>query len=320
VQLPRDATQRWSSVARRGDTTGMYAIYADDGVWLRPGSIPMLNRDSLRAHLAGSVEPPPSDSLVQPQETVRVRGDVTRLVQMLANLINNAAKYTPEGGRISIAARATDVEAEISVKDTGMGIAPEMLSRVFEMFVQGDQSQSFGGLGLGLTLVRKIAELHSGTVMVRSDGPGKGSEFVVRLPRLRVGPLRPQAESGRLDSREGGRDAKRVLIVDDNRDAADSLAMLLRLGHHEVLAVSSGQEALEAVRSFRPDLVLLDIGLPDLDGYEVARRLREAGYQSTLTALTGFGQAEDRERTRRAGFDHHLVKPVDPRTLQAMLT
>jgi len=255
-----------------------------------------------------------------PQETVRVRGDVTRLVQMLANLINNAAKYTPEGGRISIAARATDVEAEISVKDTGMGIAPEMLSRVFEMFVQGDQSQSFGGLGLGLTLVRKIAELHSGTVMVRSDGPGKGSEFVVRLPRLRVGPLRPQAESGRLDSREGGRDAKRVLIVDDNRDAADSLAMLLRLGHHEVLAVSSGQEALEAVRSFRPDLVLLDIGLPDLDGYEVARRLREAGYQSTLTALTGFGQAEDRERTRRAGFDHHLVKPVDPRTLQAMLT
>jgi len=124
----------------------------------------------------------------------------------------------------------------------------------------------------------------------------------------------------RLDSREGGRDAKRVLIVDDNRDAADSLAMLLRLGHHEVLAVSSGQEALDAVRSFRPDLVLLDIGLPDLDGYEVARRLRAAGYQSTLTALTGFGQAEDRERTRRAGFDHHLVKPVDPRTLQAMLT
>ena len=254
-----------------------------------------------------------------PQETLRVRGDVARLVQMLGNLINNAAKYTPEGGRISITARATEGEAEISVKDTGVGIAPEMLARVFEIFVQGDHSQSSGGLGLGLTLVRKIAELHAGTVEVRSDGKGKGSEFVVRLPRLRAGPPRPQGEDERLDARDAGRDVKRVVIVDDNRDAADSLAMLLRLGHHEVLAVSSGQEALEAVRSFRPDLVLLDIGLPDLDGYEVARRLRAAGYQATLTALTGFGQAEDRERTRRAGFDHHLIKPVDPRALQAML-
>ena len=255
-----------------------------------------------------------------PQESVRVHGDVARLVQMLGNLINNAAKYTPDGGRISIAVRATETEAEISVRDTGTGIAPGMLSRVFEMFVQGDQSRSHGGLGLGLTLVRKIAELHAGTVEVRSDGQGKGSEFVVRLPRLPAGALRRASERERLDRPEAGRDVKRVVIVDDNRDAADSLAMLLRMGHHEVLTVSLGQDALEAVRTFRPDLVLLDIGLPDLDGYEVARRLRAAGYQSTLSAVTGFGQLEDRERARRAGFDYHLVKPVDPSALQSMLT
>ena len=255
-----------------------------------------------------------------PQQSLRVYGDVARLVQMLGNLINNAAKYTPDGGRISIAARASDGEAELSVKDTGMGIAPGMLSKVFEMFVQGDHSQSYGGLGLGLTLVRKIAELHAGTVEVRSDGPGKGSEFVVRLPRLRASPPRPDSQGEHPELRDPSRGARRVVIVDDNRDAADSLAMLLRMGHHDVLAVSSGKEALEAVRSFRPDLVLLDIGLPDLDGYEVARRLRAAGYESTLTALTGFGLAEDRERARRAGFDYHLVKPVDPRALQSMLT
>ncbi|HZJ70390.1 MAG TPA: PAS domain S-box protein [Planctomycetota bacterium] len=254
-----------------------------------------------------------------PKESVRVQGDVARLVQMLGNLINNAAKYTPEGGRISITARASEDEAEIAVKDTGVGIAPAMQPRVFDMFVQGDQSQSYGGLGLGLPLVRTIAELHSGTVSVLSDGVGRGSEFVIRLPRLRVSAAQRDAADERLAARTAVRGAKRVLIVDDNCDAADSLAMLLRLGRHEVLAVSSGREALEAVRGFRPDLVLLDIGLPDLDGYEVARRLRAAGYQATLAAVTGFGQVEDRDRARLAGFDHHLVKPVDPKALQSLL-
>ena len=255
-----------------------------------------------------------------PTESVRVQGDVARLVQVLGNLLNNAAKYTPDGGTITIAARATDAEAELSVRDTGIGIAPELLPTVFDMFVQGEHglSRSHGGLGIGLTLVRTIAELHGGGVAVRSEGTGRGSEFVVRLPRLKAGPGGEHG-AGRLERESRARDGKRVVIVDDNRDAADSLAMMLRMGRHEVVTVGTGAEALEAVSRVHPDLVLLDIGLPDVDGYDVARQLRAAGYSGTLAALTGHGLAEDRDRARRAGFDHHLVKPIDPRTLEALL-
>jgi len=254
-----------------------------------------------------------------PTESIRVHGDVTRLVQMLGNLLNNAAKYTPDGGTITITVKASESDAEISVRDTGIGIAPELVPKVFDMFVQGDQAlgRAHGGLGIGLTLVRTIAEMHAGSVEVRSEGTGRGSEFIVRLPRVQAGTAGEGA--GRLLPEQRTRDVKRVVIVDDNRDAADSLAMMLRMGKHEVVAVGTGKEALEAVRRLRPDLVLLDIGLPDIDGYDVARKLRASGYTGTLAALTGHGLAEDRERARRAGFDHHLVKPVDPRTLEAML-
>jgi PAS domain S-box-containing protein len=254
-----------------------------------------------------------------PTESIRVHGDVTRLVQLLGNLLNNAAKYTPDGGTITITVKASEGDAEISVRDTGIGISPELLPTVFDMFVQGDQTlgRAHGGLGIGLTLVRTIAELHAGSVAVRSEGAGRGSEFIVRLPRVQAG--QGGEGAGRLLPERRSRDTKRVVIVDDNRDAADSLAMMLRMGKHEVVAVGTGQEALDAVRRLRPDLVLLDIGLPDIDGYDVAQQLRSEGYSGTLAALTGHGLPEDRERARRAGFDHHLVKPVDPRTLEAML-
>jgi len=254
-----------------------------------------------------------------PSESIRVHGDVTRLVQMLGNLLNNAAKYTPDGGTITITVKASEGDAEIAVRDTGIGIAPELLPKVFDMFVQGDQAlgRAHGGLGIGLTLVRTIAELHTGSVAVQSEGPGRGSEFIVRLPRVPAGSA--GAGVARLEAETRARDTKRVVIVDDNRDAADSLAMMLRMGQHEVVVVGTVKEALDAVRRVRPDLVLLDIGLPDIDGYDVARKLRASGYSGTLAALTGHGLPEDRERARRAGFDHHLVKPVDPRTLEAML-
>ena len=258
--------------------------------------------------------------VTQPPEPVWLDADLTRLAQVFANLLNNSAKYMEPGGTITVDARADAHEVAVSVRDRGVGIAPEILPHVFEMFVQADRSldRSQGGLGIGLTLVRRLVELHNGSVMASSEGPGKGSEFVVRLPRAEP----PEIPSARDAAGSAARvPSWRILVVDDNKDAVDSLTMLLTLIGQTVTAARDGVEAIEAFAQFKPDVVVLDIGLPGLNGYEVARRIREAdrGRHVVLVALTGWGQEEDRRRTIEAGFDHHLVKPVDFEALKALL-
>jgi two-component system CheB/CheR fusion protein len=250
---------------------------------------------------------------------VRVTADPTRLTQVLANLLNNAAKYTDEGGEITLAVERDADQAIVRVRDTGAGISPEMLSRVFDLFTQVDDTldRSQGGLGIGLTLVKSLVELHGGRVEVTSDGVGKGSEFVVRLPALAgETPAAPVAWA-----EEGPVVPRRVLVVDDNRDSAESLATLLRLGSHEVVTAHNGMKALEAAHTFRPDVVLLDIGLPGMTGFEVARTLRARPdtQPALIVAMTGYGQDTDRDRSREAGFDHHLVKPLDPSEVRRLL-
>jgi PAS domain S-box-containing protein len=247
-------------------------------------------------------------------EPVQVDGDPVRLPQVIANILNNAAKYTPVGGhiRIHVARRGSDVE--IHVQDDGLGIRADVLPRIFDLFMQGDRAldRAHGGLGVGLTLVRRLVEMHDGSVETTSAGPGQGSEFVVRLPmRKRV--TEPPPPPRPRDAVAG---FCRVLVVDDNVDAAETLAMMLRVLGQRVETAHDGSAAIElAVRS-APDIVLLDIGLPGLDGYEVARRLRgRMGRKPMLVAVTGYGQEEDRIRSREAGFDRHVVKPVDERLL-----
>jgi PAS domain S-box-containing protein len=251
-----------------------------------------------------------------PAEAVRVEADTTRLAQVVANLLTNAAKYTPEGGHIQLTVEAGPGEAVIRVRDNGMGMSAELLPHVFDLFTQGDRSlaRSEGGLGIGLTLVKSLVEMHGGTVEAHSEGPGKGSEFVVRLPPLPAGALKTAEE-------EKGRHAPspcRVLVVDDNKDAAESLALLVQVAGHEVRTAHDGPTALEVAKTFRPEVVFLDIGLPRMDGYEVARQLRrQPGLEKVvLAAVTGYGQEEDRRRTHEAGIDEHLVKPVDPTELE----
>lgn len=252
-------------------------------------------------------------------ETMCVAGDPVRLTQVFANLLNNAAKYTNHGGRIAVSARQENGEAVVSVKDNGIGIAPALLGQVFDMFMQVDRStrRSQGGLGIGLTLVRSLIGMHGGTVEAKSDGPGLGSEFIVRLPLLVNANVSSQ-ESRRVDPLP----ARRILIVDDSRDGGESLGMLLRVLGAEVSVAHSGRRALECVDSFKPDVVLLDIGMPGMDGYEVARRIRSnpANRHISLIALTGWGQDEDRKRSAAAGFNHHLVKPADIEQLRQLLT
>lgn len=250
---------------------------------------------------------------------VVVEADRTRLAQVLGNLLHNAAKYTPEGGDIALSLARRGDEAVFTVRDTGVGIPADMLEHIFEPFVQVDRSldRSQGGLGVGLTLARRLVELHGGTIVARSAGPGRGSEFVVRLPA--VGAPAPMEEAAHAPEAPGGRGA-RVLVVDDNRDAAESLGALVEALGHEARVVHDGASALDVAARWRPDLVLLDIGLPRLDGYEVARRLRAAlGPGVVLAAVTGYGRDEDRRRSRAAGFDHHLVKPVDVHVLERLL-
>jgi PAS domain S-box-containing protein len=248
-----------------------------------------------------------------PEEPVWLTGDPVRLDQMLVNLVLNAVKYTDPGGVISVIVAAEDDVVEVRVRDTGIGIPADMLDRVFDLFTQGTRTldRAEGGLGIGLTLVRGIAELHGGTVAAYSAGPGHGSDFVVRLPRVRVtaaDPLSADAPGARRTPA-----VLRVLVVDDNRDAASSLAALLGLLGYEVDTADTGNGAIDAVRRAPPDVVLLDIGLPGMDGYEVASRLRAdpatAGVR--LIALSGYGREEDRRRSEAVGFDAHLVKPVD---------
>jgi signal transduction histidine kinase/CheY-like chemotaxis protein len=245
---------------------------------------------------------------------VHVTGDRTRLVQVISNILNNAAKYTAPGGRIVLAVTVDDEQATVAVRDNGMGIAPEVLPYIFDLFTQAERTpdRSQGGLGIGLALVKSLVGLHGGTVHARSDGLGQGSEFSISLPCAARPPARAREAGGDGTAVPDGGNL-RVLVVDDNADAAQMLAALLEVQGHAVSVEYDGRGALARARAEHPDVLLLDIGLPDMDGYELARRLRAQpeNAAATLVALTGYGQNQDREEAQQAGFDHYLVKPAD---------
>jgi CheY-like chemotaxis protein len=251
-----------------------------------------------------------------------VEGDLARLAQVISNLLNNAARYTPSGGHIWLSAQRHDGKAELVVGDNGIGIEASMRGRIFEMFTQGkrcDGERSQGGLGIGLTLVKRLVEMHGGTVEALSDGAGRGSQFVVRLPLAAEG-LQAAVGGEHSPAAVGSHSRRRILVVDDNRDAADSLAMLLQARGHEVRVAYDGLEAVGSAVAFDPDVVLMDIGLPKLYGYDAARRIRKArGNSVQLIAITGWGQEEDRRRAKEAGFDFHLTKPVDPEAIARLI-
>ena len=255
-----------------------------------------------------------------------VHGDLSRLTQAVANLLTNAARFTPPGGRISLKVGKEGDQITLSVRDNGRGIASGDLGKIFGMFVQGKEplNRVGGGLGIGLALARAIAELHGGTIDAKSEGEGLGSEFTVRLPAAPMPgqmPAQPREASPSNQPLPQKAAVKRVLVVDDNVDAADTLGMLMRSLGHEARVVYDGVQALQEAVEFRPDVVLLDIGLPGINGYEVARRLRatKAGQSAKIIAITGWGQDADRARAREAGFDVHLVKPVDEAALQHLV-
>jgi len=254
-----------------------------------------------------------------PPHPLHVDADRGRLAQAFANLLNNAIKYTEEGGRIWLTVERDGGEVVIIVRDSGMGIPAKMLERIFEMFVQVDGSleRAQGGLGIGLQLVKRIVEMHGGSVVAESPGPGKGSQFTVRLPVV----LTPAATTKPIVGPRGGDRPRRILVADDNPDAGDTLAMMLRMMGHDVCVTRDGVEALEEGGRFHPDIALLDIGMPKLNGFETARRIRltEWGRDIVLVALTGWGQEDDRRRSQEAGFDHHMVKPVELATLEGVL-
>jgi CheY-like chemotaxis protein/two-component sensor histidine kinase len=266
----------------------------------------------------------------QPDTSLKVTGDLTRLAQVVGNLLNNAAKYTEEGGTIHLSVEKEGApaknggngvaEAVIRVKDTGVGIPQEMLPNVFDLFTQVERTldRAEGGLGIGLALVRSLVELHGGRVEALSKGAGQGSEFVVRLPCLiSEDGDRPSAER---DTTHSVGPSLRILVVDDNRDVAGSMALLLQLGGHQVFTAHDGEEALEVAAKERPGVILLDIGLPGMDGYEVCRQLRsQVRSAAMIIAMTGYGQAEDRQRSMEAGFDAHQIKPVDHAELMKLL-
>jgi PAS domain S-box-containing protein len=251
------------------------------------------------------------------KDAMPLYADATRAEQIIANLLTNAAKYTPDGGQIALRAYPQEGMAVIKVKDTGVGLPPQMLPRVFELFAQVDRTldRSEGGLGIGLTIVRKLAEMHGGSVSVASDGLGRGSEFTVRLP-LSDGPSSPLMG----DHQPAVQNRLKILVVDDNLDTARSAALWLTAAGHDVREANDGHSALEIARDFRPHAMLLDIGLPGMNGYDLARALRSDGFgKETLIAISGYGQADDRRRSQEAGFNHHLVKPVDHQVLVSLL-
>ena len=256
-----------------------------------------------------------------------VRGDAVRLTQVISNLINNAGKYTKVGGRIELRVERDGAEAVVTVSDNGVGIPGDMLEQVFDPFMQvaSAREHAHGGLGIGLTLVKRIVEMHGGSVRASSDGEGRGSVFVLRLPALPGRGAEARAARGVVSER-GARPpiARRILVVDDNVDAAESLRRALALRLHDVDVVHDGVAAVEAAGRLAPDVVLLDIDLPRMDGLEVARQLRarwipDGSRRPLLVATTGLGRDVDRERTRQAGFDHHLVKPIDLASLESLL-
>jgi PAS domain S-box-containing protein len=261
-------------------------------------------------------------TVVLPAEPLEVEGDVVRLGQVVLNLVDNACKYTDRGGRISLRVERDGAQAVIRVRDSGIGIPPEMLGQIFDMFTQVDRSldRAQGGLGIGLTLVNRLVELHGGSVEAFSEGSGKGSEFVVRLPL--AGAAARSGENGADEPAAPLSRPRRILVVDDNRDSADSLALLLGMQGHEVRTRYDGLGAVEEAAVFRPHVALLDIGLPGLNGYEAARRIREGveGKEILLVAITGWGQEEDRLRSEQAGFDRHITKPVALRELNSLLS
>jgi signal transduction histidine kinase len=262
-----------------------------------------------------------------PNRPLAIYGDPMRLTQALGNVLGNAAKYTDKGGQISLRARRRQRDIEITVRDNGIGIVPEVLPCIFDLFTQLDQrgSRPQGGLGIGLALVRQLVEMHGGTVTASSEGPGMGSEFVIRLPLSieRTADDEPIEQEAKPEPPPSARPVtqRRILVADDNPDARESLATLLSLNGHEVFRAEDGSDAWLTAERYRPDVALLDIGMPCANGYEVARRIRSEpwGRNMVLVALTGWGQDSDRRRSHEAGFDSHLTKPVDPRVLDELL-
>jgi signal transduction histidine kinase/ActR/RegA family two-component response regulator len=252
-------------------------------------------------------------------QPVWIEGDLVRMEQIINNIVGNAVKYTPAGGSIRVYVGAEGCDAVLRVEDTGYGIAPELLPRVFDLFVQGERTldRAQGGLGIGLTLVRRLVELHGGTVAAFSDGPGRGSAFTVRLPKTSA----PQSTQPALAQTRCNEFSRRVLVIEDNRDAREMFRLMLELAGHEVLEAEEGLTGLELLKASRPDVAVIDVGLPGLNGYEIARRFRsEADAEGVmLVALTGYGTPEAVERSRLAGFDHHLIKPVNAEALQEIM-
>lgn len=252
-------------------------------------------------------------------QPVWVEGDLVRLEQIVNNIVGNAVKYTPAGGSIRVRVAVEGSDAVLRVEDNGFGIAAELLPRVFDLFVQGERTldRAQGGLGIGLTLVRRLVELHGGTVAAASEGPGRGSVFTVRLPKISM-PMsdQPTAPPGHCAGL-----SRRVLVIEDNQDAREMFRIMLELAGHEVLEAGDGLTGLEVLKAQRPDIAVIDVGLPGLNGYEIARRFRaEPGSSEVvLVALTGYGTPDARERSRQAGFDHHLLKPVNAQALQEIL-
>jgi signal transduction histidine kinase/ActR/RegA family two-component response regulator len=260
-------------------------------------------------------------SVTLPAHDVRLDADAGRIEQIVTNLLTNAAKYTDPGGRIELIGERVGPDAFIRVRDSGIGIAPDVLPRVFDLFTQAERAldRADGGLGVGLTIARNLAQLHGGDIEARSAGLGRGSEFVVRLPALVCEPAAVTPDTRGVGLRSTA--TKTVLVVDDNADVAESLSMIIEILGHRVQAVADGAAALEKARTTKPDVMLVDIGLPGMDGYEVARRIRRdpALERIVLIALTGYGTAEDKARSSAAGFDHHLVKPVDVDALRDLV-
>ena len=258
-----------------------------------------------------------------PSQALRVNGDATRLTQALGNVLGNAAKYTDRGGRIELRCARQGTDIEIRVRDNGIGIPAELQPRIFDLFTQLDRRSDYSssGLGIGLALVRRLVEMHGGSITAHSTGAGAGSEFVIRLPLLSDAGALPEDRAEPPGVHDEPAVSRRILLADDNADALESLATVLRLRGHEVYSAPNGAIALETAVRHMPEVALLDIGMPLLDGYEVARRIRahEWGKAVTLVALTGWGQESDRRRSQEAGFDTHLVKPLDLEKLTALL-